>query len=34
MRREGVLRKNRRLRGEWMDTYLYGILDEEWKSSL
>jgi len=32
MRREGLLRQNQRLRGEWRDTVLYAILAEEWIS--
>lgn len=32
MRREGVLEKNGRLNGGWVDTYLYGLLEDEWKS--
>ena len=30
-KREGTLRKNFFVRGEWRDTYLYDILKEEWK---
>jgi ribosomal-protein-alanine N-acetyltransferase len=32
MRREGVLRDQANLRGHRVDTYLYGLLKEEWKS--
>jgi RimJ/RimL family protein N-acetyltransferase len=32
MRREGVLRDQANLRGRRVDTYLYGLLKEEWKS--
>jgi len=30
-KKEGILRKNFFVRGEWRDTYLYSILREEWK---
>ena len=30
MRREGLLRKDREVRGEWRDTYVYAVLAEEW----
>lgn len=30
MRREGLLRQDRQLRGEWRDTLIYGLLAEEW----
>ena len=30
-RKEGTIRKNLFVRGEWRDTYLYSILREEWK---
>lgn len=30
MRREGVLLKDRLIRGEWRDTYVYAVLAEEW----
>ncbi|HEY1928334.1 MAG TPA: GNAT family protein [Caulobacteraceae bacterium] len=30
MRREGLLRKDRLVRGEWRDTYVYAVLAEEW----
>ncbi|MBV8682949.1 MAG: GNAT family N-acetyltransferase [Caulobacteraceae bacterium] len=30
MRREGLLRKDRQVRGEWRDTFVYAILAEEW----
>jgi len=32
MRREGVLKQNVRLRGHWVDTYVYAVLEDEWKS--
>ncbi len=31
MRREGYLRKNLRVHGEWHDCFLYAILREEWR---
>lgn len=31
MRREGYLRKNLRVHGEWRDCFLYAILHEEWR---
>jgi RimJ/RimL family protein N-acetyltransferase len=33
MRREGVLRQNVRLGGHWVDTYVYALLEEEWKTA-
>jgi RimJ/RimL family protein N-acetyltransferase len=30
-KKEGTLRKNFFVRGEWRDAYLYSILREEWK---
>lgn len=30
MRREGHFIKNRNIRGQWRDEFLYAILDEEW----
>jgi len=30
-KKEGTLRKNFFMRGEWKDAYLYSILREEWK---
>lgn len=33
MRREGEMRKDRRVRGAWRDTYLYAILAESWSPS-
>lgn len=30
MRREGLFRKDVMVRGEWRDSYLYSILEEEW----
>ncbi len=30
-RKEGTIRKEEFIRGEWRDTYLYSILREEWK---
>jgi len=31
-RKEGTLRKNSFMRGEWRDDFIYSILREEWKS--
>jgi RimJ/RimL family protein N-acetyltransferase len=33
MRREGVLRKNWTVRGEWRDALLYAMIESEWNSS-
>jgi len=33
MRREGVLRKNWTLKGEWRDALLYAMIESEWSSS-
>ena len=30
MRREAHFVKNRKHRGEWLDEYIYAILDDEW----
>jgi len=30
MQREGVLRDEKRIRGEWRDSYVYSILEHEW----
>jgi RimJ/RimL family protein N-acetyltransferase len=30
MRREGMLRQDRQIKGVWRDTYLYAVLAEEW----
>ena len=30
MRREGLLRRDRQVKGEWRDTYVYAVLAEEW----
>jgi len=30
-KKEGALRKSMFVRGEWVDTYVYSILREEWK---
>jgi RimJ/RimL family protein N-acetyltransferase len=30
MRREGLLREDRLIRGEWRDTFVYAVLAEEW----
>jgi RimJ/RimL family protein N-acetyltransferase len=30
-KREGTLRKDFFMRGEWVDAYIYSILREEWK---
>jgi RimJ/RimL family protein N-acetyltransferase len=32
MRREGYLREDRWQRGKWRDSYLYAILEEEWRT--
>jgi RimJ/RimL family protein N-acetyltransferase len=34
MRREGFFKKDLIQKGEWRDSYLYGVLAEEWDSSL
>ncbi len=31
MRREGVLRETERVKGEWTDEAVYGVLDREWE---
>ncbi|MBN1257264.1 MAG: GNAT family N-acetyltransferase [Planctomycetes bacterium] len=31
MRREGHMRQDQWLRGEWRDSYLYAILEDEWR---
>ncbi|MDO8901945.1 MAG: GNAT family protein [Phenylobacterium sp.] len=31
LRREGRLRKDRKIAAEWRDTYVYALLDEEWR---
>lgn len=33
MKREGVLRDEKNIRGEWRDSYIYSILEHEWASS-
>lgn len=33
MRREGVLRKNWTVRGEWRDAFLYAMIESEWSNS-
>lgn len=33
MRREGLLKKNLRIRGAWYDSYLYALLKEEWAAA-
>ena len=33
MRREGLLRQDRQVKGAWRDTYLYAVLAEEWTAS-
>ena len=32
MRREGHLVQHRLIKGRWQDSYLYAILDDEWKT--
>lgn len=32
MRREGQLRSHMNIRGRWRDSYLYAILEDEWKA--
>jgi len=32
MRREGYLREQKCMKGQWHDTLVYGILDHEWRS--
>jgi RimJ/RimL family protein N-acetyltransferase len=32
LRREGLMRQNLLIRGEWHDSYLYAILDHEWNT--
>jgi [ribosomal protein S5]-alanine N-acetyltransferase len=34
MRREGVLRRNWTIRGEWRDAFLYAMVESDWSSSL
>ena len=34
MRREGLFMHNCQIRGEWRDTALYAILEDEWKGRL
>jgi RimJ/RimL family protein N-acetyltransferase len=31
MTREGVLRENKIIRGNWRDSYIYSILEHEWQ---
>ena len=31
MRREGLMRQDREIKGAWRNTYLYAVLAEEWK---
>jgi RimJ/RimL family protein N-acetyltransferase len=33
MRREGLRREDELLRGEWRDSYLYAILEQEWRNN-
>ena len=33
MRREGLLRQDRRVKGAWRDTYLYAILATDWSAA-
>ena len=30
MQREGILRQDKNIRGEWRDSYIYSILSHEW----
>jgi len=30
MQREGILRQEKKIRGEWRDSYIYSILEDEW----
>ena len=32
MRHEGLRRRNLKIRGEWMDSELYAMLDDEWET--
>ncbi len=34
MQREGLLRENTWIRGSWYNSYLYGIIDYEWKAKM
>jgi RimJ/RimL family protein N-acetyltransferase len=34
MQREGHLRQHRRMKGGWHDSFLYAILDHEWKQGI
>jgi RimJ/RimL family protein N-acetyltransferase len=34
MRKEGYLVKNLKIHGEWKSSFLYALLDEEWRASL
>lgn len=34
MRREGLLREHVWIRGQWLDSYLYAILDHEWTAGM
>jgi RimJ/RimL family protein N-acetyltransferase len=34
MRREGHLRENEYYKGRWWDTYLYAILEDEWRAQI
>jgi RimJ/RimL family protein N-acetyltransferase len=33
MRREGLLRRNRRVRADWRDSYVYAVLAEDWAAA-
>jgi RimJ/RimL family protein N-acetyltransferase len=33
MRREACFRKDRQIKGDWRDTYLYAVLAEDWRSA-
>jgi RimJ/RimL family protein N-acetyltransferase len=32
LRREGVLRENEYFRGRWWDTFVYGVIEDEWRA--
>ena len=33
MRREGHLRQNWWIKGEWCDSFIYGVLEDEWRAA-